>query len=197
MRIALVSPYPDATSYGLRSVSAVLRQQGHETRFLVVPDRPGDDRPPPHSREPYSREVLDRVVDVARGCRLVGISLMSHDVVAARRLTRAIHDALGVPVVWGGFHPSVRPAECLEDADYVVVGEGEHAAAALARCLEEGGDPAEVPGLGWRRGGEVVLNPVGPLEQDLDRFPLPDWSFEGHFLLRGDRLVPASPAVLR
>ena len=178
MRIALVSPYPDVTNFGLRSLSAFLKQEGHDTRFLVLPDRTGEDAAPPPDAERYPEPVLSQVVAAVRGCGLVGLSVMTPYVAAARQVTRAVHDALGVPVVWGGFHPSVRPAECLEHADYVVVGEGEHALGALVRCLEEHGDPGAVPGLAWTRGAQVVVNPVGPLEQDLDRFPLPDWSLD-------------------
>lgn len=197
MRIALVSPYPDIANFGLRSLSAFLKQQGHETRFLALPDRSCETATRPLPAERYPARSMAQVRDAVRGCDLVGLSVMTPYVDAARQVTRMVHDDLGVPVVWGGFHPSVRPAECLDHADFVVVGEGEHALAGLVRCLEEDGDPIRVPGLAFRRGGALVTPPLLPLEQDLDRFPPPDWSLEGHFLLQGERLVPASPVVLR
>ncbi|KYH31412.1 B12-binding domain-containing radical SAM protein [Neomoorella mulderi] len=34
-------------------------------------------------------------------------------------------------------------------------------------------DPAAIPGLAWRRGGEVVVNPPAPLPRNLDAIPFP------------------------
>ena len=36
MKVTLISPYPDITNYGLRTLSAVLRAAGHETRFICM-----------------------------------------------------------------------------------------------------------------------------------------------------------------
>ena len=42
MHVTLVSPYPDITNYGLRTLSAVLKQAGHQVRFICMPDFAGD-----------------------------------------------------------------------------------------------------------------------------------------------------------
>jgi len=44
----------------------------------------------------------------------------------------------GVPVVLGGVHPSIMPAECLEHADSVVVGEAEYLWPQVVRDAESG-----------------------------------------------------------
>ena len=42
MKISLISPYPDITNYGLRTISGVLRDAGHETHMICMPDFAGD-----------------------------------------------------------------------------------------------------------------------------------------------------------
>ena len=36
MKITLISPYPDITNYGLRTLSGVLREAGHETQVIFM-----------------------------------------------------------------------------------------------------------------------------------------------------------------
>lgn len=78
------------------------------------------------------------------------------------------------PVVTGGHHATLYPGYCLTDggADYVVLGEGEAAAAELMRCICSGGDPARVPGLAFRAHGEVATTGARPAA-DIDRIAPP------------------------
>jgi radical SAM superfamily enzyme YgiQ (UPF0313 family) len=65
----------------------------------------------------------------------------------------------GIPVVWGGIHPTVCPEQCLPHADAVTVGEGESiwgeilddARRGRLRPLYRGapGDPAAIPAPRW------------------------------------------------
>lgn len=200
MKVSLISPYPDITNYGLRCISAWLRQHGHETQVICLPDRvgEGDTRHHALAEERYSRRAMESLVDAVRGSDLVGFSLMTHYFDSAKQVTATLRGALGVPVVWGGFHASVRPEECMQHADYVVVGEGEEAMLALVQRLEAGsvGDLSDVRGLVWRRGNDIVKNPAGVLEQHLDRYPYPDWSLRDHWVLGGDEVVPVTPSLL-
>ena len=199
MKISLISPYPDITNYGLRSISAYLRAQGYSTQVICLPDDRGEGTGDiPATEEHYSPAVMADLMRALEGTDLVGISLMTHYYDNARQVTRAVKERFGVPVVWGGFHASVRPDECMQHADYVVVGEGEEALLTLLGRISHGetADLADVPGLVWRRGAEVVRNPPGQLVQDLDRYPMPDWSLEDHWVMSGDRLVPFDKDLL-
>lgn len=74
----------------------------------------------------------------------------------------------GVPIVWGGWHPTLLPDNCLENefVDYVVRGQGERALAELAAALKKGGAGLEaVPNLSYKRDGEIVHNSShGPVD---------------------------------
>jgi len=87
---------------------------------------------------------------------------------------RIIRDAApGIPLVWGGVHPTLVPESTLRHplVDLIVSGEGEETVVELARCLANGGDPGQVPGLILKRDGRLERTPPRPLIDDLDRLP--------------------------
>lgn len=83
----------------------------------------------------------------------------------------------GVPIAWGGVHPSLLPPErTLADprVDFVVQGEGERVLPALARAVAEGRPPAGIPGVWWRD-ADGVHGSAPALIDDLDALPDPPW----------------------
>jgi len=127
--------------------------------------------------------------------RLVGISVMSSLLPVAKDLTRRIREELKVPVIWGGIHPTAFPEECLQEADFVCRGEGEEILPELLRRLETGEPLSGVAGLGYRNGGEILVNPVRPLIQDLDSLPMPDLGDDNKVLIDGEHLIPGEPIL--
>jgi len=114
----------------------------------------------------------------------------------------AVNAAKGrAKLVLGGSAPSASPVYILNklQADYVLTGECDESAAALVALLRDELAPAEVPGLCWRDGGEVRLNPVGPPPRDLDALPLPAWDefdMAAYSFPRRVAGVPGLPRVL-
>jgi anaerobic magnesium-protoporphyrin IX monomethyl ester cyclase len=80
-------------------------------------------------------------------------------------------------VVAGGGHFSLVAEEILaevEELDYIVTGEGETTFAELASCLEQGKRSVEdIPGLAFRRDGEITFTEPRGLIKDLDTLPMP------------------------
>jgi radical SAM superfamily enzyme YgiQ (UPF0313 family) len=201
MKVSLISPYPDITNYGLRTLSAVLRAAGHQTQVICMPDFAGDGES--HhvrmSEERYPPQVIDQMLEVMSGADMVGITLMTHYFDSARQITQAVKKHLNIPVIWGGFHPSVRPDECISNADYVAVGDAEDLMLQLCERLENG-DQNKLHGIKsliWRNNNDVVRNPVGSLEQDLDEYPVPDFARDDHWILFEGQLMPVSKDMLR
>jgi anaerobic magnesium-protoporphyrin IX monomethyl ester cyclase len=201
MKISLVSPYPDITNYGLRTLSAVLRAAGHETQVICMPDFAGDgeSKHVKMSEERYSPEVIDQMIEVMRGADLVGVTLMTHYFDSAKQITRAVQERLGLPVIWGGFHPSVRPDECIHHADYVAIGDAEDLLLQLVDRLSRGevDQLHDIKSLIWKKGGTVIRNVVGSLEQDMDAYPAPDFSRDDHHVLFEGQLLPVTKDLLR
>jgi len=214
MRVTLVSTYNDRC-YGLRMIASYLRGQGHDValicfkRFMsraippdetdtwrrvmaatyppVVEPREEGDIPCPYLQESTPREwdLLLETIAAARP-ELVGISTATATYDVARALTERIHRELpGVRVAWGGPHPMICPEESIATADIVSIGEAEEAMAEL--CA----DPrrTDIRGLWVRRNGEVVRNPLRPLEQDLDKYPFASFGVN-EFLIEDERVYP-------
>jgi radical SAM superfamily enzyme YgiQ (UPF0313 family) len=111
---------------------------------------------------------------------LVGVTCWSYNFALVMEYVEAIkRKHPHAPIVLGGPHPTFVDREVLERfpaVDLVLRDEGDETFPRLVRALEAGGAPddlAQIPGLTWRRGGEVVRNPSGPVVEDLDALPYP------------------------
>jgi radical SAM superfamily enzyme YgiQ (UPF0313 family) len=193
VHVTLISPYPDITSFGLRTISAHLRRHGHRTRLVFLPDPFGDDLQ--YGVKRYDDAVLDQLTALCRDTDLVGITLMTNFFDGAVQVTRRLKAAAATPVIWGGVHPTIRPEESLEHADVVCVGDGEEALLELIDKLAAGRDWTDTANLWTRRGGAIVRNPPRPLTRDLDVYPRPDYSLEDHHVLFDGRLQPLTAEI--
>lgn len=81
------------------------------------------------------------------------------------------------PVVMGGSHASCDPESVLRSpyVDYVVLGEGEIRVPLLLEKIEKRREYeiGEIEGIGYRKDGEIRINPLQSFIQDLDSFPQP------------------------
>jgi hypothetical protein len=119
VHITLITPSSqNISAFGARSLSSYLKTQGHDVQLVTLPIVPEVYRNSQgclFSRGyAYSDRIVQQVVEVARASDLVGVSFMTQYHSCAVQLTRAIREALHVPVVWGGVHPTVRPVQSLE-----------------------------------------------------------------------------------
>ena len=78
-----------------------------------------------------------------------------------------------VPVVWGGYSPSLYPEAVLNAGyvDFAVIGQGEDTFVELIQALRAGGDVSPIQGLAYTDGaGKCVRNPERPFRSPND-FP--------------------------
>lgn len=187
MKIVLISPYPDITAFGMRTMSAYLKTAGHTTRLIFMPDPYGDNLVFGVKR--YKDQLLDDLVPLCRDADLVGITLMTNFYEGAVQITRKLKDGIKAPVIWGGVHPTIRPAECLDHADIVCVGDGEDALLELADRMERGEQYQNVRNLWFKtRDGRIISNPPRSLHAGLDAYPRPDYSLEDHHIMHEGRI---------
>ncbi len=109
---------------------------------------------------------------------LIGINCTSAAIALNAELTLRFIKAVRpeVPVVMGGHHPTGQYAGWLaRGADFVIPNEAERTFPELVSALEEGRDPAAVPGLILYRDGAAVRTMARPLLACLDDSPMPRW----------------------
>jgi len=107
---------------------------------------------------------------------LVGITAMTFTLLdVVRTVEVAKLAAPEAKVVLGGPHVHLYPRESVEmpGVDFAILGEGEHSLLALCDRLWQPERWDEVPGLVYRRDGEVVVNERPGLIEDLDTLPFP------------------------
>lgn len=111
----------------------------------------------------------------------------------ALRISRAVKRAHpGLPVVWGGWHPSMFARECLAESsvDVTVRGQGEETFAEIVRRLAAGRSLEGCAGCTVRLAdGTICENPSRPLAP-VDRFRAHDYGLipvERYFALKGKR----------
>jgi anaerobic magnesium-protoporphyrin IX monomethyl ester cyclase len=145
-------------SLGPAFIAPFLRREGHEVTMLrVAPDAP-------------LAGVVRAVVEAAPS--ILGLSLTTRQWLRAREVVRAVREAIDVPVIAGGLHPTFAPEEVLATPgfDYVCLGEGEEAMRDLLAALEKRG---RFPALGirnvWAKGG--LRPPLRPPIEPLDAMP--------------------------
>jgi radical SAM superfamily enzyme YgiQ (UPF0313 family) len=85
-----------------------------------------------------------------------------------------LRETTDAPIIVGGVGYSIFPEEALAylGADVGVWGDGEGVAVALARALSKGDSPHGIPGLVWRDGHRILMNP--PAAVDLCALDLTD-----------------------
>ncbi len=59
--------------------------------------------------------------------------------------------------------------------DFVIQGEGEITLKELVDTIEKGGDTANIQGIVYKKGDEIIANPKRAVLRDLDELPLPAW----------------------
>ena len=80
-------------------------------------------------------------------------------------------------IVIGGAHVNAVREQSLytSDIDYAIFGEAEEAFVELLKAIKTKDDFAKIRNLIYRKGENVVMNPVRPFIQDLDELPFPAW----------------------
>lgn len=116
----------------------------------------------------------ERLVDECGDALLLGISCMTGPQIHfGLQAARAVRTAgLKLPIVWGGYHPSILPEQTSQNefVDAVVRGQGELTLLELTGRLSQGEGFDDVAGLTFTRDGETVNTPSRKIE-DINNFP--------------------------
>jgi len=144
---------------GVMYIAAVLEENGYSADVLDA------------SLDGLSdRQILDEVR--VRRPDIVGLSCTTHNRLEMRDVAHAIKKAFpDVAVVAGGPHVSFTPEDTLRHTavDAVIIGEGEM----KTLDLVSGKPLDEIPGLAYRNGDEIVINPDRGFIKDLNSLPSP------------------------
>ncbi len=170
MKVAIVYPNLDGTvpslDMGVAYLATYLDERtDHRVRIID---------PTFHRRRwgPYIQEELERFQP-----DVVGISIVSLYFDYAKEIAGRIKRRFGIPIIVGGFQAMMAPEETMEvkDFDALCIGDGESVLEEYLAALQGRRGLESVPGLWFRREGEVVKNEKRPHLRDLDELPVPNY----------------------
>ncbi len=188
MRIILASPEAKVWSsrkhipLGLGYLAAVLREAGHD---VIIYDAAIEDEP--------VTWYIDKAAAEGKPYTFIGITATTPLINDAWEMA-ATAKQRGLITILGGPHLTIMPGESLGPehpyVDYTFRGEAEHGIVEFADALTKGEKPEDrdIPGLNYRRDGEVFISPISPIIEDLDSLPFP-----AHDLFKIDRYTNLQP----
>lgn len=158
----------------LLSLGAVLQEEGHHPHIV---DFKTYQRGPTDPSEMFYEETLLAAVAEHRP-QLIGFGcLFSGNFPDALRHSHCVKKAYPeIPTLLGGIHATLYAHEILSHCpsfDGVVLGEGEDTLRDIVIALEQGHNWDQIPGLGCRVDGQVLICPERGYIQDVDRLPMP------------------------
>jgi len=177
--IVLIALY-DPCSFAIRTLHAVLKKKGfnvHSVFFKQSNPNNTMDRPTNDEIEAF----INLIVELEPA--LIGMSVVSALFELASTITEKTKQRLDTLVMWGGVHPTVRPAQCMEYADILCIGEGEETIVEVATKLFNGEALDNIKNLWLKKENKIVKNDVRSLIQDLDSLPFPDVSGENKYFI--------------
>ena len=159
----LLVGYEEGENLGMRYIAAYLERQGVSCEIVN-----------------YDMSVKNRVLRAAVEMKpnIIGFSLIFQRMLPDFAELIALLRSRGIEChfTMGGHFPSANPHAILTaipGLDSVVIGEGEYTTLELWREINDKNDWRHIPGIAFRKGGEVVLSEPRPLIPELDELPFP------------------------
>src|SRR5712692_5211357 len=145
---------------GILAVAGPLLRAGYQVRII-------DSTIPPN----FQKRVLEELSDaLCLAVSLVTGPMIKETVQIARAAKRLYPD---IPVVLGGWHPSLLPDQTLaaEYVDVVIKGQGEDAFLEAVRHIEAGESLKGIAGVGYKEDGRIIFNQPRELKPILELPP--------------------------
>ncbi|MFH1791559.1 MAG: radical SAM protein [Candidatus Omnitrophota bacterium] len=158
MKVLFLYSYEYLEPLGIMSLSAVLKQNGHECEFIDLA---------------FEKDYARKAAAMKPGIIAYSVTTGRHGFY--RRLNLELKKSMDFFSVFGGPHATFFPEFVEEDGvDAICRGEGEYAMLELAESLQSGRECAGIQNLWVKSGGDIHRNEPRPLVGDLDSLPFVD-----------------------
>jgi radical SAM superfamily enzyme YgiQ (UPF0313 family) len=187
--VLFLPPYagaPLGPPAGLLSLAASLEAAGYDPRIVDAAVEP---------------DYLGAIARELPGALAFGVSLLTGPMIqgavaASLAVRRARPD---LPIVFGGWHPSLKPEQTLAESfvDVVVRNQGEATLVEVLRRIESGQGLEGCAGTTYKSGGRIHANPDRPALR-LETLALPAYhriDFDAYERASGERKLPYASSV--
>jgi len=175
MKITFV--YRDGIGLGIGYLASYLEKSGHTADLAFQHNTFSNMYVNIPKMKKWEEELEDSISYVVKNKPdLVGFSVASADYLWALETASRIKSKCSVPIIFGGYHPTLLPEMCINnrDVDMICLGEGEEALTELLNSMQRGSIDYSIRNIWFKRDGQVRRNPLRPLKDDLDRLPFPN-----------------------
>lgn len=158
-----IPDYNPKEPMGLMYIGAVLRKKGLSTEILDA--------------DLLALTVEQAANEIAkRDAKVIGFSVMQRALPSVKLLAEKLRE-IGVRshICCGGFSATLSAKHILEEVpavDSIVLGDGEITFSHLVQAVEEGADWESLPGIAFRKNGQVEINQPA-VKVDVDSLPWP------------------------
>jgi radical SAM superfamily enzyme YgiQ (UPF0313 family) len=162
-KITLFNPQPEKFYYkkgeslplALLSISSFLHQENYDIKIF--------DHQPTEALLQWVKDSTCLAITSMTGFQIGGG-------LALARMVRERYPE--IPIVWGGWHPTLLPEQTVEHdlVDIVVRGQGERTFTELVHALESKTELSNVLGITYKQNGRIISTPDRPFE-DINNFP--------------------------
>jgi anaerobic magnesium-protoporphyrin IX monomethyl ester cyclase len=155
---------PITTPVGPGYLYEIMKQNGHPIDFI-------DEQ---IEGNIVIEKKIDQYVRKSPTPYIFGFSVLTAAFESALQLSKLIKKKYPDSVIiFGGIHPTAVPEEVLafSEVDVVVRGEGEYVLPDLYRNLKNRSGIESIPGISFRKNGEIIHNPISGIITDLDSLP--------------------------
>lgn len=108
---------------------------------------------------------------------IIGISTVSMFMQYTKKIAKEIKEKYGLPVILGGYHPTLCPEDAISPAevDAICIGDGEYALTEYLDAMKKGTTKKGIRGIWYKEEGKIYKNPLRELIQDVDSLPIPNY----------------------
>jgi len=157
--------YYPGVNHGLASLAAAARQKGHFFSFQHLSKK--------EPVEDVVNKTLENKPDV------IGFSFSTNQRQYVVDYSDAISEKTRALQIAGGIDPTVAALDVLKikRISGVCIGEGEYSLLELLKRIDKKKNIYNIPSFWWKDSkGYIIKNPIHPLDPDLSKLPLPDYS---------------------
>jgi radical SAM superfamily enzyme YgiQ (UPF0313 family) len=156
---------PNCIPYGLATIASTLANSGFNTEIYDA-----------NALRPSKDEIIRRLKE--KTWDLVGLSGLITTYEFQKWLIASLKNVHpDLPVISGGGLATSSSDLLFQNTgvDMTVVGEGEHTMLELCHCIENDADPSKIPGVWFRKNGQIIKNESRKNIDNLGIIALPAW----------------------
>ncbi len=204
----------DKICLGPRVLSATLKAAGHASNIILFKDEASEYLLHKKNRTqvnyecyingfikgmhydvaPWTSKEIDLLANHLKQMSpdILCISTRSFWTQLGKTLVESIKSAIpDVPILAGGWGPSLEPEKYLEYCDYVCFGEGEGTILDVGKAIDQGTDFREIKNIIYKDKNNIIRNPAREPIKNMDDIAFPDFTLDDVYLVEDNQITSA------